>query len=533
MNLVDFTSSSLSLLPPITVLGLAIVTRRILTSLGIGILLGSILLNDYVLEKSLNYANITILNVFVVNGEVNSWNMSILGFLLLLGAMNALLTLSGGSHAFANWAQIRIKSKRGSKLLATFLGLFIFVDDYFNSLAVGSVSRPITDRFYVSRAKLAYILDSTAAPVCVIIPISSWGAYAMTIVSGILASHNIIEYSPLNAYLCLIPMNFYAIFSLLMVFAVVCFQLDIGQMRQHEIDASEGRGFHNYEENQFQKMNPKSDLAESNQGKASDLLIPIVFLIVTTISTMLYTGQESLTKDGKEFEIFKAFENANMAISLINGALIGTSLALLSVVKQRVPLHHILRTVCYGIKSMLGATLILIFSWTIGIIINDMKTGIYLSSLVSQVNINVHYLPVILFLLSGLIAFSTGTSWGTFGIMLPISGDIANATDITLILPMLSAVLAGAVFGDHCSPISDTTILSSIGAKCSHIDHVSTQLPYSLSVALVSSIGFLVLGITTSVFLSISITFAAFIIVCLIFSILAKSKIVNLRNRRE
>ncbi|MBD1564712.1 Na+/H+ antiporter NhaC family protein [Vibrio sp. S12_S33] len=527
MNLIDFASSPLSLLPPLVALSLAVITRRVLVSLGVGILLGALLLTNYSVADGSSYVVTKVASVFVEDGGLNTWNMSIVGFLLLLGMMTALLTLSGGTRAFAEWAQVRVKSKRGSKLLAAFLGVFIFVDDYFNSLAVGSISRPVTDRFYVSRAKLAYILDSTAAPMCVVMPASSWGAYIMTIIGGILVSHGITEYSALGAYIRLVPMNFYAIFALLMVFAVVWFQLDVGQMRKHEMEASQGRGFaDDNDSQQAHDLNEELDIKESEHGKVSDLILPIVLLIIATISAMLYTGGQSLAADGKAFDLFGAFENTDVGTSLIYGGLVGLAMALFTVFKQQLPMIDVVKTLWIGAKSMFGAILILVFAWTIGSVIGDMKTGAYMSSLV-QGNINPHWLPVILFLLSGLMAFSTGTSWGTFGIMLPIAGDMAGATDIALMLPMLSAVLAGSVFGDHCSPISDTTILSSTGARCNHIDHVSTQLPYALATALVSCVGFVVLGMTASVLISFSAASVAFVVVCLVLASLSRSKITS------
>ncbi|EIF2256493.1 hypothetical protein VCSRO184_1708 [Vibrio cholerae] len=527
MNLIDFASSPLSVLPPLVALSLAIVTRRVLLSLGVGIFLGALLLADYSIGQSLQYIATQVGSVFVKEGAINAWNMSIVGFLLLLGMMTALLTLSGGTRAFAQWAQVRVKSKRGSKLLAAFLGVFIFVDDYFNSLAVGSISRPVTDRFYVSRAKLAYILDSTAAPMCVVMPASSWGAYIMTIIGGILVSHGIEEYSALGAYLRLVPMNFYAIFALLMVFAVVWFQMDIGQMRKHEIAASQGRGFDedpSTDTQEAHELNEELDIRESERGTVLDLVLPIVFLVVATIGAMVWTGASALAESGQSFDIFGAFENTNVGTSLVYGGLVGLAMAFVTVLRQKLPTAEIAKTLWIGAKSMFGAILILIFAWTIGSVIGDMKTGAYLSSLV-QGNIDPHWLPVILFVLSGAMAFSTGTSWGTFGIMLPIAGDMAGATDIALMLPMLGAVLAGSVFGDHCSPISDTTILSSTGARCHHIDHVATQLPYALAVALVSAIGYVVLGIFASLGLALAAASVSFVVVCLIFAALSKAKV--------
>ncbi|WGY47240.1 Na+/H+ antiporter NhaC family protein [Vibrio sp. ABG19] len=527
MNLIDFATSPFSVLPPLVALTLAIVTRRVLVSLGVGIILGALLLADYSVGGALSYIGEKVSNVFVEDGGLNTWNMSIVGFLLLLGMMTALLSLSGGTRAFAEWAQVRVKSKRGAKLLAAFLGVFIFVDDYFNSLAVGSISRPVTDRFNVSRSKLAYILDSTAAPMCVVMPASSWGAYIMTIISGILVSHGISDYSPLGAYLRLVPMNFYAIFALIMVFVVVWFQMDIGPMRKHEIAASMGKG--SDADAQARDLNDELDIRESENGKVSDLIFPIVALVIATIGAMLWTGGQSLSEQGTAFNILGAFENTNVGTSLIYGGLVGLAVALFTVVKQGIAISEIGATLWVGAKSMFGAILILIFAWTIGAVIGDMKTGAYLSSLV-QGNIDSQWLPVILFVLSGIMAFATGTSWGTFGIMLPIAGDMAGATDIALMLPMLSAVLAGSVFGDHCSPISDTTILSSTGARCNHIDHVSTQLPYSLAVAGVSAIGFVVLGMTASVFLSLAAATAVFIAVCFAFVTLSRAKMASLKT---
>ncbi len=524
MSLVDFSTSFLSLLPPIVALLLAIITRRVLLSLGVGIVLGAILLTDMSPYHTASYLYSTVADVVIEDGGINEWHMSIVAFLLLLGMMTALLTLSGGTRAFAVWAQHRIKSKRGSKLLAATLGVFIFVDDYFNSLAVGAISRPVTDRFYVSRAKLAYILDSTAAPMCVLMPVSSWGAYIIAIIGGILFSHNFTEYTALGAYVALIPMNFYAVFALLMVFVVAWFNLNVGPMRQHEIKASQGIGFAEEEEvDGSHELNEELDIIESDKGSVSDLVIPILFLIGATIAAMLLTGRGALLADGKEFSILGAFENTDVGRSLVYGSIIGVLLALVTVIKQRLSARKIAHVMWMGARSMFGAILILLFAWTIGSVIGDLNTGNYLSTLVEG-NINPALLPVILFLLSGFMAFSTGTSWGTFGIMLPIAGDLAGAAEIALMLPMLGAVLAGSVFGDHCSPISDTTILSSTGARCHHIDHVATQLPYSISVALVACIGFISLGFTQSILLSFTLASIAFVGVCFVLSIMSKAR---------
>ena len=525
MNIVDFSHSSISLLPPLVALALAVLTRKVLVSLGVGVVLGALLLTDFSAGATADYLLTTVKGVFIEDGAINSWNMSIVVFLVLLGMMTALLTLSGGTRAFAEWAQTKIKTKRGAKLLAAFLGVFIFVDDYFNSLAVGSISRPVTDRFYVSRAKLAYILDSTAAPMCVLMPASSWGAYIITVIGGILVSHGVTEYSALSAFLQLAPMNFYAVFALLMVFAVAWFQIDVGAMKKHEVQASHGVGFdEGDDDSQAKDLNDELEIEESEHGRVADLVMPIVILILSTFFFMIFTGYQALEADGIAFNILGAFENTDVGKSLCYGGLFGLVSALIPVLRQKIPMADVVKTLWIGAKSMFGAILILLFAWSIGSVIGDMATGKYLSTLV-QGNIDPMLLPVILFLLSGLMAFSTGTSWGTFGIMLPIAGDLSAATDIALLLPMLSAVLAGSVFGDHCSPISDTTILSSTGARCHHIDHVSTQLPYALSVALVSAIGFLVLGMTGSLAVSFMAATVTFIVVCVLLSWLSRRPI--------
>lgn len=514
MELVNYSDSILSIVPPLVALGLAIFTRRVLLSLGIGILLGAFLLNDYSLTSTFSYIITTVKGLFIDDGAINSWNMSIVAFLILLGMITALLTLSGGTNAFAAWAQTRIKSKRGAKLLAAFLGVFIFVDDYFNSLAVGTIARPVTDEFKVSRAKLAYLLDSTAAPMCVIMPASSWGAYIITLIAGILATHGITEYTPLGAFMLVAPMNFYAIFALFMVFAVAWFKIDLGKMREHEANA-EALAYaknNNDVEQQAREADEELDIVQSDSGTVKDLILPILILIAATIFFMIYTGAQALSGDEKAFSILGAFENTDVGMSLCYGGIAGLIAALIPNLVQKTAVSVISKTLWIGAKSMFGAILILFFAWSIGSVIGDMNTGTYLSSLI-QGNIPAWTLPAILFLLSFAMAFATGTSWGTFGIMLPIAGDLAAATEVTLMLPMLAAVLAGAVCGDHSSPISDTTILSSTGARCNHMDHVQTQLPYALTIAAISTFGYLVLGFTESLMVSFAATFVVFVLV--------------------
>ncbi len=522
MELIDYSSSFLSLFPAILALFLAIITRRVLVSLGVGIISGALLLNDFSLIASVNYLKGLITGLVWDGTSLETHNLSIIFFLILLGMMTALLSLSGGAHAFAVWAQKRVKNKRGSTLLAFFLGVFIFVDDYFNSLAVGAISRPVTDRFNVSRPKLAYILDSTAASMCVLMPASSWGAYIITVIGGILVSHGITEYSPLVAFSYMIPMNFYAIFALLMVFAVAWFQLDIGPMKQHELLAEKKKHVNDHHDKNA--LQDEFGIEESKEGHVSDLVLPILVLIISTVFWMIFSGYRALENANTAFSLLGAFENTDVGSSLFFGSVVGLLSALFTLFKRKIEAKKITSTLYVGAKSMLGAVFILFFAWSIGHVIGDMATGAFLSSQL-QGNLPTELLPVLLFVLSAAMAFSTGTSWGTFGIMLPIAGDLAAATEIALILPMLSAVLAGAVFGDHCSPISDTTILSATGARCDHIDHVTTQLPYALAGASIAAVSFLILGYTQSVIYSLLAGLMLFALICLSFSFLAKKEL--------
>ncbi|MBF8221572.1 Na+/H+ antiporter NhaC family protein [Halomonas sp. 328] len=493
--------SALSLLPPLVAIGLAILTRRVLLSLGLGILVGALLLNAGSPLATLGDLASRLLALFWALpdagerglGSPEAWNLSILGFLLLLGAMVALVTLSGGTRAFGEWARQRIATRRDAQLMTVVLGAVIFIDDYFNSLAVGNVSRPVTDRQGVSRAKLAYLIDSTAAPVCVLMPLSSWGAYLISLIGGILAAHAITGTSALGAFIQVSMLNFYAIAALLLVLATATLDLNLGAMRRHEANAREGRVYDS--RRGTPPGNPTVD--EHEGGRPRDLLVPIGVLVTATLAALLMTGARNLAAEGLPFTLLGAFEQTEVALSLLVGGLLGlaTTLALLwprPAVRANLP-----RTLWLGLGTMWPAIQILVLAWLLTGIIGELGTGAYLAGLVEGV-LAPHWLPILLFLLGGIMAFATGTSWGTFGILLPIAGDLAAATELAMLLPMLGAVLAGAVFGDHCSPISDTTILSSTGAACHHIDHVITQLPYAGLGALASLAGYLAVGLTGS-----------------------------------
>ncbi|ART79134.1 Na+/H+ antiporter NhaC family protein [Oceanisphaera avium] len=488
----NFIQSYWSLFPPLLAIVLAVVTRKVLLSLGLGIILAALLLGQFSLLESSNLLISHIVGLFWSDGALNDWNLNILIFLLLLGCMISMLSRTGATLAFAQWAQTRIKNRRQAKVMTGMLVFIFFIDDYFHSLSVGTICRPVTDRFNISRAKLAYLLDSTAAPVCVLMPISSWGAYIIALVGGILVSHGIIGNSALGAFIIMGSMNYYAIFTLVMVLLVIRGGWDLGAMARHEQAALAGELYDKA------KGLPPGVAENSEQvGQVKDLLLAIACLTLVTVAGLLITGSLALNASNQPFSWLGALENTNVGLSLVFGGVAGFLVCAFAMWRQAVSATSWQQTLQLGIKGMLPAIYILLLAWTIAGLIGQLQTGQYLASLIQQ-SMPVFLLPAVLFLLAGLMAFATGTSWGTFGIMLPIAADMTMAIDAQLLLAAMSAVMAGAVFGDHCSPISDTTILSSTGAACHHMDHVLTQLPYALSIALVSLVGYLALGYSGS-----------------------------------
>ncbi|WP_157843079.1 Na+/H+ antiporter NhaC family protein [Bacillus sp. FJAT-44742] len=501
--------SFISLIPPLLTLLMIILTRRVILSLGAGIVIGGLILNDWSVVSTIVQITETAVSLFYVDGAVNDWEFFIMLFLLFLGMMAALITFSGGSRAFGEWALSKVKTRIGAQLATLVFGILVFIDDYFNSLTVGQVSRPLTDRHKVSRAKLAYIVDSAAAPICVIAPLSSWGAYIITIIAGILADHGLGQYGALEAFIYMIPMNFYALTAILFVFLVIVWKLNFGPMRTHESRAIQKGVLFDSSRGAI----PGDHKTDINEGKGSviDLLLPIAVLIVGTVVFMIITGIQGTEGEATALTVFA---ETDVASSLVYGGLIGLSTALLLTARKKPSVKGVLSTLGKGIQSMLPAIYILIFAWTMVTVIDGLGTGEYLAGVLDG-TVPAYWLPALLFLLAGFMAFSTGTSWGTFILLLPIAGDIAAALDITMMLPVLAAVLAGAIFGDHCSPISDTTILSSTGAGSHHIDHVLTQLPYALVVAAVSFLGYLVLGLTGSTLLGLTVSIVLLILAAL------------------
>ncbi|TFD95907.1 Na+/H+ antiporter NhaC family protein [Jeotgalibacillus sp. R-1-5s-1] len=507
--------SWLSLLPPVIAILMVVLTRRVLLSLGAGIVAAALLLTSFSPVGTLQELWMSFSGVFWEYGSdgepgaLNLWNIFIMLFLLILGVITAFINISGGARAFGEWAMKRVKTRAGAQLVTACLGVVIFIDDYFNSLAVGQVARPITDRHRVSRAKLAYLIDSTAAPVCVVSPVSSWGAYIIAVIGGILATHSITEYTAFSAFIQMVPMNLYVWAALGIVFIVALRGVDFGQMRVHENRAIETGEV--YDKNKDIPGELKNDLPTSSHGTVGDLIWPIIALVVGTVASMMYTGAQAYQDEtGQAATLLQMFEYTDVAKSLVWGALVGLAVAIILFIRQvnrsnKIGGSEFVLGLTEGVKSMLPAIYILVFAWMIVGLIDSLGTGVYLAGLVEQSNLPIGWLPVLLFLVAGIMAFSTGTSWGSFGILLPIAGQIAATTDVSLLLPALAAVLAGAVFGDHCSPISDTTILSSTGAGSNHIDHVTTQIPYAVTGAVIASAGYILLGFSGNTWLALGL----------------------------
>ncbi|MBC5740169.1 Na+/H+ antiporter NhaC family protein [Blautia sp. 2744] len=461
-----------SLVPPLLAIVLALATKEVYSSLFIGVAMGALL-----------YTGFHPWNAFVAFFDImkNSMNLNILIFDVLLGMIIVLMSKSGGSAAYGKWAGTKIKSKKSAMLATTGLGVLIFVDDYFNCLTVGSVMRPVTDRFKVSRAKLAYIIDATAAPVCIIAPISSWAAAVNSYVpedAGI---------SGFQLFLRTIPYNLYAILTLLMVFTVILSGLDFGLMKKHEKNAANGDLFTSGGE-EFDQV--KEEEISSN-GKVIDLVLPVLVLIVTAIGAMIYTGFL-----GGATDVVTAFAGCDAETSLIFATLITVMFMLVLYLPRKViTFKGFMDSFVEGFKMMIPAIGILIFAWSLKGMGDALEIASFVEKLVGSNASASVLLPAILFLVAIFLSFSTGTSWGTFAILVPIAIAMFPGTDnMQMMIIAVASVLSGAVCGDHVSPISDTTVMSSAGAQSNHINHVTTQMQYAVVVAVVSAIGYVIAG---------------------------------------
>ncbi len=474
----NFIGTFWALIPAIIAIVIALKTKEVYISLFIGIFVGGLLLTGFQPLAAIE----TVFETMITSLS-DTWNIGILIFLVFLGTIVALMTRAGGSRAYGQWATRRIKSKKGA-LLSTFgLGVLIFVDDYFNCLTVGSVMRNICDELKISRAKLAYIIDSTAAPICIIAPISSWAAAVSGYTSG----------DGFTLFLQTIPFNLYALLTIVMVLCVIHFDLNIGTMKEYELSAQNGDVHHGQEE--YKDVNY---IETSDKGRVLDLILPVLFLIVSCITCMIYTGGFF---EGVSF--IEAFTNCNASLGLVLGSFLTLVFTFLLYLPRHVlSYNEFAECLPTGFKMMVPAMTILALAWTLGDIVSThLQAGLFVSTMLEQYQISVAILPACLFVIGAGLAFATGTSWGTFGILIPIVTAIFTEGNPMLVI-CISSILAGAVCGDHISPISDTTIMASAGAQCHHVGHVSTQLPYAMIVGSACVVGYIVAGLTQNVWLT-------------------------------
>lgn len=475
-----------ALIPPVVAIGLALITKEVYSSLFIGILVGGLFYSGFSFEG-------TILHMFedgFLSVLSDSYNVGILIFLVILGAIVALMNKAGGSAAFGRWAGSRIKTRVGAQLATIALGVLIFIDDYFNCLTVGSVMRPVTDKQKVSRAKLAYLIDATAAPVCIIAPISSWAAAVTGFVEG---------EDGFSLFMQAIPYNYYALLTILMMIAMVLLKIEFGPMAAHEKNAKERGDLYTTRERPYAGME-NSDKITTN-GKVADLVIPIVSLIVCCVIGMLYTGGFF---SGTDF--VTSFSQSDASVGLALGGFFGLFITIILYLLRRVlSFHEIMSCIPEGFKAMVPAILILTFAWTLKAMTDSLGAAEFVYGITKNAAGGLmSMLPAIIFLIGCFLAFATGTSWGTFGILIPIVVEVFASSNHELMIISISACMAGAVCGDHCSPISDTTIMASAGAQCEHVNHVSTQLPYAIVAAAVSFITYILAGFVQNPFISLA-----------------------------
>lgn len=479
-----FYAGWMSLLPPIIAITLALLTKEVISSLMLGILSGTVI---YALNMPVGFVPVAAVET-TFKLMVTKLDANILIFCSMLGALVYVISMAGGTEAYGKWATQKIKNKKTALLATSGLGTVIFIDDYFNCLTVGTVMKPITDTYKVSRAKLAYLIDATAAPICIIAPISSWAAA----VGSNLKATGAFE-SDFSAFISTIPYNFYALLSLIMVVCVSLFDINFGPMRTSEAKAQSGNLG---DEDAGHREKP---WISRGKGRIFDMLIPIGSLIIFAVLGLLYSGGY-WGDDATYHSIAAAFGNSTASQALVWASFGAMVVALcLFVPRKLMSFRSFMEGSVEGIKSMMPANIILVLAWTISGVCRDLlQTPEFVRTLVAGDAMVGLFLPALVFIIAGFLSFSTGTAWGTFGILIPIIVPVAQAIDPQIVVVTLSATLAGSVFGDHCSPISDTTILSSAGAGCNHVEHVSTQLGYAIVVAICSIIGYIVAGFTNA-----------------------------------
>ena len=474
-----------ALVPPVVAIVLALITKEVYSSLFVGIVIGGLFWSGFSFEN-------TVLHVFqdgIVGVLTDSYNMGILVFLVILGIMVCMMNKAGGSAAFGRWASVHIKTRIGAQLATIVLGVLIFINDYFNCLTVGSVMRPITDKHQVSRAKLAYLIDATAAPVCIIAPISSWAAAVTGFVEG---------EDGFSIFLRAIPFNYYALLTILTMVLLVVLKVDYGSMRVHEDNALRGDI---YTTPDRPYADAQDDVVEE-KGGVIDLVFPILVLIGCCIIGMLYSGGFF---SGVSF--VEAFSASDASVGLMLGSFFAFVITVIFYALRRVlKFTDSMECIPDGFKAMVPAILILTFAWTLKAMTDSLGAAEYVAGVMETAATGlVNFLPAIIFLVGCFLAFATGTSWGTFGILIPIVVAVFQGTNETMMIISISACMAGAVCGDHCSPISDTTIMASAGAQCNHVNHVSTQLPYAMTVAAVSFVTYVIAGFVQNAWICLPI----------------------------
>ena len=482
----DMYASIYSLIPPVVAIVLALITKEVYSSLFVGILIGGVFWSGFRFEK-------TITHVFqdgIVGVLSDSYNVGILVFLVVLGIMVCMMNKAGGSAAFGRWASKHIKTRVGAQLTTILLGVLIFIDDYFNCLTVGSVMRPVTDQHNVSRAKLSYLIDATAAPVCIIAPISSWAAAVTGFVKG---------EDGFSIFIRAIPYNFYAILTVVMMVAIVVLKFDYGPMKLHEKNAVKG-DLYTTEDRPYATAENEM---EEGKGNVIDLVLPILVLIVCCIIGMIYTGGFF---SGTGF--VKAFSGSDASVGLMLGSFFAFIITVIFYAVRRVlTFSDSMSCVPEGFKAMVPAILILTFAWTLKAMTDSLGAAEFVANGMQKAAGGlVSLLPAIIFLVGCFLAFATGTSWGTFGILIPIVVAVFSGTNEQMMIISISACMAGAVCGDHCSPISDTTIMASAGGQCNHVNHVTTQLPYAITAAIVSCVSYVIAGFVRNPFICLPVS---------------------------
>lgn len=475
-----------ALVPPVVAIGLALITKEVYSSLFIGILVGGLFYSGFSFEG-------TVLHMFedgFLSVLSDSYNVGILVFLVILGSIVALMNKAGGSAAFGRWAGSRIKTRVGAQLATIALGVLIFIDDYFNCLTVGSVMRPVTDKQKVSRAKLAYLIDATAAPVCIIAPISSWAAAVTGFVEG---------EDGFSLFMQAIPYNYYALLTILMMITMVLLKVEFGSMATHEKNAAERGDLYTTSQRPYAGME-NADKIIAN-GKVIDLVIPILSLILCCVIGMLYTGGFF---SGTDF--VTSFSQSDASVGLALGGFFGLLITvILYLIRRVLSFHEIMSCIPEGFKAMVPAILILTFAWTLKAMTDSLGAAEFVYGITKNAAGGLmSMLPAIIFLIGCFLAFATGTSWGTFGILIPIVVEVFANSNHELMIISISACMAGAVCGDHCSPISDTTIMASAGAQCEHVNHVSTQLPYAVLAAAISFVTYILAGFVQNAYISLA-----------------------------